>query len=242
MRVIEKIVAQCRNPGGNRPVCIAFLGDSVTQGSFELVRKSNGKIGGETDSKAVYHNQLREMIEFVFPGAPLHIINAGIGGETAAQGLGRLDRDVLLYKPDLCVVCFGLNDLGSGHSGLEKFRSALDVIFTRLLDSGTEVIFMSPNMVCTEYSATSEMAGFQEFANLLIDYQKNGVMDQFMDAAKALCAAKGVAYCDCYAIWRRLEQLGADTNALLSNGINHPVREMHALFAAELFRMIMGIR
>ena len=64
-------------------------------------------------------------------------------------------------------------------------------------------------------------------------------MDRFMDEARALCAREKVPVCDCYADWKRLEALGADIPCLLSNHINHPTREMHALFAARLFEAII---
>ncbi len=47
----------------------------------------------------------------------------------------------------------------------------------------------------------------------------------------------GVKIADAYAEWKRLAEC-EDTTALLANGINHPTREMHELFADVIFREI----
>ena len=45
--------------------------------------------------------------------------------------------------------------------------------------------------------------------------------------------------CDCYADWKRMDAVGIDTTALLSNHINHPTRALHWLFAWRLFETIL---
>ena len=66
-------------------------------------------------------------------------------------------------------------------------------------------------------------------------------MDLYMDALKALCLEENVPLCDCYAQWKKLSALGADTTRLLANHVNHPNKNMHALFARALFDMIFGL-
>lgn len=41
MRILERIAERNEDPGGQPPVLIAFLGDSVTHGCFEL--RLNGR-------------------------------------------------------------------------------------------------------------------------------------------------------------------------------------------------------
>ena len=90
---------------------IAFLGDSVTHGCFETAPG-----GGATyDFEAVYHNRLRLMLSEKEPTRPVSVVNAGVNGDSAAGGLARLDRDVLRFRPDLCVVNFGLNDVNGDY-------------------------------------------------------------------------------------------------------------------------------
>ena len=47
----------------------------------------------------------------------------------------------------------------------------------------------------------------------------------------------GITVCDCYAQWKELSKT-QDVTMLLANRINHPTREMHALFADSLFAAI----
>lgn len=40
----------------------------------------------------------------------MDIVNAGVPGNTSAQGLQRMEADVLARNPDVCTVLFGMND------------------------------------------------------------------------------------------------------------------------------------
>jgi lysophospholipase L1-like esterase len=82
---------------------IAFLGDSITEGCFEAESSAE-------DDKYVYHSRLIRMLEEKYPKARIEKINAGVGGDIAGMGLFRLQKDVIDKKPDLAVVCFGVND------------------------------------------------------------------------------------------------------------------------------------
>ena len=47
-----------------------------------------------------------------------------------------------------------------------------------------------------------------------------------------------IPVCDCYSAWKKLSETD-DTTQLLANRINHPIAEMHKLFAEMLYPMIM---
>ena len=66
------------------------------------------------------------------------------------------------------------------------------------------------------------------------------MVDAYMDAARECAAAHGVPVCDAYALWRRLQQDGVDITLLLANYINHPLPEMHDLFARLLLKTLLG--
>ena len=44
MKIVEKMAEKCKNLGSVEGVTIAFLGDSVTQGCFDLYKEANGGI------------------------------------------------------------------------------------------------------------------------------------------------------------------------------------------------------
>jgi lysophospholipase L1-like esterase len=80
-----------RVPGSPRPLCIVFLGDSITDYNVytALVPQALGDAG-----------------------RPVPVcLNAGINGDSAAQMFARLDRDVFPHRPDLVTLSAGINDV-----------------------------------------------------------------------------------------------------------------------------------
>lgn len=224
MKITEKINLDYWGLIEHGPITIVALGDSVTHGSVGP---------GEIDYETVYWNRLRQKILAVRNYVPVNVINAGIGGITASASLGRLDAQVFAHRPDLVIVCFGLNDV---NGTLEDYISSLRIIFERCLQADTDVIFLTPNMLNT-YVADDTEDCVRGYAAVTADMQNSGRMDSYMQAACALAQEMGVTVCDCYAQWKELSQT-QDTTMLLANRINHPTREMHALFADSLFAAI----
>lgn len=90
MDIIRKLALAGENPNENQAPTIAFLGDSVTHGVFEI-----SETGYTFDFDNVYHAQLRRMLTGICPNATVNIINAGVNGGGAPRGAERLERDVL---------------------------------------------------------------------------------------------------------------------------------------------------
>lgn len=239
MKILEKLAAKAADNSGAPSVTIAFLGDSVTQGCFELAERSDGTFDNCHDRQSAYSADVARILGVLYPTVPVNIINAGVAGVGAPHGLARLDRDVLSHGPDLTVVCFGLNDCGKGAEGIGIYTDALGQIFDRLITGGSEVIFLTPNMMATHVSPLAPSPLFRSIAETVSKRQMAGVLDRYLEAAKALCREKNISVCDCYAIWKQLSAGGVDTTALLANHINHPTRQMHWLFAWELVRTML---
>lgn len=239
MKIMDKLKKKTQSPISYSPVTIAFLGDSVTHGCFEVIDRGNDMVDCVYDVENVYHNRLRKKLNTLFPNCPISVINAGISGDTAAGGAERVQRDVIAYRPDLVVVCYGLNDVT--RKDMELYKNSLHSIFCQLNESGIETIFMTPNMMCTRGGlAEIPVDWLVKMADDCAEIQQNGgLMDQFMDTARTVCKENNIIICDCYADWKHLEQYGADITFLLSNHINHPTREMHELFASRLFELIV---
>ena len=208
----------------NGAITIVAFGDSVTHGALRA---------GEINYDTVYWNLLRRKINEISSYVPVNVINSAIGGTTASLSVKRIDSQVLSHNPDMVIVCFGLNDV---NGPLSEFVGALAEIFRRCLDFGTEVIFMTPNMLNT-YVAKDTPKEHIKYAHKTAEIQNSGIMDEYMDAARRLCREMGIPVCDCYAKWKELSQT-EDTTMLLANRINHPSAEMHELFARALFEMI----
>jgi lysophospholipase L1-like esterase len=96
------------------------------------------------DSITVAHAWTRAVEQFVLtrdPDKAITFINAGTGGHTAADGLARLDTDVLAHRPTVVVVNFGMNDAGypDGSDGA-AFEKNMGAIFDRLKAGGVRVV------------------------------------------------------------------------------------------------------
>ena len=240
MELLNKLAAKDADKYGKPPVTIAFLGDSVTQGCFEVFEVGGGGIDTVYAPESNYASKVATILRQLCPGAQLNVIAAGISGDSAPNGNNRLDRDVLPFKPDLTVVCYGLNDCGGGDAGIGRYTDALESIFTRLQAAGSEVICMTPNSMNWNVSChlTDEWA--KNLAAAFAERMKDGTLDRYVDAAKATAEKCGVPVVDCYAKWKEMEAAGVNTTELLANKLNHPTREMHWLFAWMLVQQIIG--
>ena len=226
MKVKEKINLDMDGLIEHGPINIVILGDSVTHGAFDF---------GEIDFENCYVRKLAKKLNQKSTYIPVNVINAGIGGITAQRSISRLDSQVLAHNPDLVIVCFGLNDV---NLELDAYIGALHKIFARIKEYGAEVIFMTPNMLNT-YVGEKVPSEHVEYGKVLADYQNNGRMDLYMQSAVDLASQMGVIVCDVYKEWKKLSK-EQDTTLLLANGLNHPTKEMHDLFADMLFEKIFN--
>lgn len=224
MDIRKKIKMDREGLTKNGPITIVAFGDSVTHGALA---------SGEIDYETVYWNRLRKKLLSIRNYVPINVINAGIGGITAAGSVERMERDVFDHHPDLVIICFGLNDV---NRALDDYLGALRTMFKKCNDRCVETIFMTPNMLNT-YVAEDTAPVHLEYAKKMAEHQNGGRFDLYLQSATALAEEWGVRVCDCYAKWKELSRT-QDTTMLLANRINHPSREMHELFAQSLFEMI----
>ena len=223
MNIKEKILMDRADLEKEGPITIVAFGDSVTHGALL----------DEINYETVYWNLLRKKILDVRNYVPVNVINAGIGGVTAQASVVRVEKQVLAHNPDVIIVCFGLNDVVGE---LEVYLNSLRSIFEKCKKSGADVIFMTPNMLNT-YVADDTPEKFRDYAFVTSEIQNSGKMDLFMSSAVKTAREMGVKVCDCYSKWKEISKT-QDTTQLLVNRINHPVPEMHELFAQSLFEII----
>ncbi len=225
MKISEKIKMNNKGILENGPINIVILGDSVSHGSVEI---------DVMDYESVYWNRLRKKINEIREYIPVNIINSAISGTTAKQSIPRLERDVISHHPDLVIVCYGLNDV---NEDIEIYEDSLNEIFTKFKKANLDVIFLTPNMLNT-YVAEDTLEPYKEYAAETAKMQLEGRMDTFMDKAREVCNKYDIKVCDCYKKWKEMYESGEDITMLLGNRINHPTREMHALFSDMLFETI----
>lgn len=239
MKIVQKMLLKNNDHMRHEGVTIAFLGDSVTQGCFEIYKKEDNQIETVFDKQHSYEKYVFDILCLLYPIVTVNIINAGVSGDRATWGLERIERDVLRHEPDLTIVCYGLNDCTKSENSIETYTNALKGIFRKIKACGSEIIFMTPNMMNTKISPHLIDPDYVSLAKMCSIMQNDGTFDAHIDAAKKLCNKENIKVCDCYAIWKTLEKNGVNTTELLANKINHPTREMNKLFAYELVRTML---
>lgn len=220
---------------------IVFFGDSVTQGCFEFYMKSERELQTVFDKEHAFHNYIAKIFNLLYPEVPVNIINAGISGSNAVTSLKRIERDVLSYSPDLTVVSFGLNDSFGGEEGIKVYCDALRTMFEKISQSGSEIIFMTQNMMNTQVSCNIKEPYARELAEKTAKIQNEGMLGMYFDAAKKVAAEYGVKVCDLHAKWKKLYENGVNVTELLANNINHPKRELNWLSAYSLVETMMDM-
>ena len=86
MEIIQKFIKKQNDLWMESQVTIAFLGDSVTQGCFEVYWKENVGIHTVFEQEKGYHRILAKLLAMLYPSVPVTVINAGISGDNAPFG------------------------------------------------------------------------------------------------------------------------------------------------------------
>ncbi len=112
---------------------LAFLGDSITAAG-----KSNP--GG-------YVNLVGSGL--ATNGVKIEVIGAGISGHKSNQMLGRLENDVLKFKPQWMTLSCGVNDVWHGEKGvpLEDYKKNITSIVDQAQAAGVQVILLTSTMI-----------------------------------------------------------------------------------------------
>lgn len=91
-------------------ITIVTLGGSITQGVI-----SPGPDELIDVSAKPYATIVKDWFVEKFPDAKIKFYNAGVGGTGSYYGVHRLNRDVLVYNPDLVLVEFAVNDYSESY-------------------------------------------------------------------------------------------------------------------------------
>jgi lysophospholipase L1-like esterase len=210
------------------PVTIVAFGDSTT---------------APRGTTTVYATTLQEELLNV------HVINAGIGGNTTSMARQRFEKDVLSQKPRLVILQFGINDSAvdvwksppatEPRVKLERYVENLEYFIQTLKAQGSKIILMGPNPLRWT-PKLKEMYGKapydaenpEGFNTLLVKYN---------DAAGAVAKKMEVPFLDVQKAYREHAQKnGTEIDKLLLDGM-HPGDDGHAIVAALLRERILSM-
>ena len=163
------------------------------------------------------------------------VINAGVGGDSTINAVGRLERDVLSKKPDVALVCFGMNDQAQSESkkapnvSLDKYRENMVHIIEKLQAIGTDVILIAPH---DAYSGK----GYYTPGGYGLDYAY-GNMKDFCNVVRELAEEYGCGLIDIYAE-AELEDM---TKFLAAGDGIHQSPEGHKLWAKYVSEYLLAV-
>jgi len=212
-------------------VTIVAFGDSVTQGCTRLQTR---------DQEAVYHNQLKKLLVKRYPDVTINVINSGVGGDKAVDGLARINESVVRFEPDLVLIEFGLNDsVKYGLAGIETFKRTITKMIEKLKEqTDADIVLLTPN-----YMATSDNPNVHEehrrkgYVKTLPKIQNEGILSRYAYVLREVGAEHNVCVADVYAKWEQISDT-VNTNALLANRLNHPDEKGHRIIAETVMASI----
>ncbi len=186
-----------------------------------------------TDQK-IYSVFIQQYLMLCQPASNLQAMQFGVGGEKVSGFPGRLDIEVLPFKPEIVTTCYGMNDGGyklMTPETMEAFRNGTITVIRKLKAAGTRKILIgSPGAVDTNSS------------NQRI-WSYNPVLAEFGVAAREIAQSEGVIFVDVHntmmeAMGKAQAKLGKDFVFAL-DGI-HPKPNGH-LVMAYAFLKALGV-
>lgn len=140
---------------------------------------------GDSITAAGYPDRLAEVLG-------TKVVNAGVGGNTTAMALKRIDKDVLARRPDVVVIFFGTNDSRLAEPDVwvpvDKYEANLARIVDLCRDAGaTKVVLCTPPPIdATAYFKRHKKEKFDAAGGLekvLADYR--AAVERVGEAKKA---------------------------------------------------------
>ena len=190
----------------NRTINIVFHGHSVPAGYFKTP---------VVNTTSAYPNIFLQELKSIYPYTVVNVIVTAIGGENSVSGAQRFKEEVLIYKPDILFIDYGLNDRGLG---LEKAYAAWNQMIRKAKDQNIKVILLTPS------------------PDQRVDYEDpNNELKQHSDQIIRLAKENRVGLIDSY---KAFEFSYSDSKELVKymSQVNHPNEKGHELIANEIIK------
>jgi acyl-CoA thioesterase I len=194
----------------NRTITLVFHGDSVPAGYFKTP---------VVDTFNAYPHLLHQKLKERYPNAVINVIITAKGGEAADGGVARFESDVLIHKPDVVLIDYGLNDR---RIGIKEAEEAWNRMITMAKRSGAKVIVLTPTPDMGVDLSDSQSTLFKH----VLQIRRTALLNEvgFIDSYRQF-----IVYADKYG---GIDDLMAQSN--------HPNRKGHELVAAELIKWFLA--
>jgi lysophospholipase L1-like esterase len=210
---LSGLVRELKTPWpNNRTITLVFHGDSVPAGYFKtpVVETFNA-----------YPHLLHVALKERFPNAVINVIITARGGEAAEAGAARFESDVLIHKPDVVLIDYGLNDR---RLGLKEAQTAWNLMITMAKRAGAKVVVLTPTP-----DTTAALNNVQD------------TLFKHVQQIRRTALLNEVALVDSYRQFTRYADEHGSIEDLMAQ-TNHPNRKGHELVAAELVKWFQADR
>lgn len=185
----------------------------------------------------IYSKLLGE--ELLFEGKAVHVVNAGIGGNTTKMAKARFEKDVIEVKPDVVIIQFGINDSAvdvwaktpatKPRVALTDYKANLTAMVQTLKQRGTRVVLMTSNAM-NWTPALQKMYGKPPYLPDDPD-GLNVVLRDYVQAMREIAKAESVGLVDVYEAFQvQTRQPKKKPKMLCKDGM-HPDDEGHRIVA-----------
>jgi sialidase-1 len=216
-----------------RPHQIFMFGDSTTAPRGQTL---------------VYAERVKEALQSI--GSSLTVYNAGVPGNTTSQALARLQKEVLVHKPKVIVMQFGINDSAvdvwktppatEPRVPLASFIKNYRQMITAAQQAGARVILMTTNPLRWS-SKTRELYGKAIYDPAAEDGMERPHLLAYNNALRALAKELSLPVVDVHAAYPSYaKEHQSFVGSMLSDGM-HPNDLGHQLVAELLLPVIRQV-
>lgn len=208
---IPKTISKLKN---QEDVKIVLYGDSISAGA-----NSSG-VMLTTPFLPTFGALVGEQLRRHYGGV-VEVINTAVGGMATDWGIENALVRAGDYKPDLCIIAFGMNDGGEEGLNGERFGKNIEEIRRMIAEVSPETEFI----LCATTMPNTELKGFY------------GYQDTYYDVLKAL-ECPGTAIASFYHMQKALLEKKRFID-MTGNNVNHPNDFMIRCHAQNLIGMLI---
>ena len=202
---------------------IVFAGDIIT-------------MNGEFRAIAQVYSALRN------PAKKLYLLNAGIIGDCASDGLKRLEWDILRHKPAKVFLMFGLSDVRKNiryarngtiidPASVAAFKKATEEMTDKILASGSKVVLVTP----FPYDESAEKSSYNEKLNGIPGFAELAAI------CKEIATKKNVELLDVFSEINKIIAAGNDDILLFQKNDRVNLNSMGNIALAILIAEKLGV-
>ncbi|WP_165940093.1 SGNH/GDSL hydrolase family protein [Dyadobacter psychrotolerans] len=169
---------------------LSLHGQSFAQKQTGAVFANGDKVcfvGNSITNNGQFYNFVNLYYATRYPDRKVTFINCGISGDVTQGILNRMESDILVHKPNWCVLMIGMNDVSrslyskarANEAGIEEkkqqaldlYNRNLEIIVKKLLEGGRKLILQKPSIYDqTGTQATENMFGVNDALKKCADF------------------------------------------------------------------------